>query len=90
MVARKFGPDKKIIDFTKLVKKSDNVVAFDAKEWGEQYNKHTGDVGYAVTARLVQGPHVQENFKNTDLLLSYGRTAADTKNDSATKHFVGD
>ncbi len=82
-----FGPDK-IIDVTKLVHKGSNTIAFEAKALGEQYNKHTGDSSYAVTVRLIQGPHVQETYSSKDMLMSYTRTAADTEDNNEVKHFT--
>ena len=82
-----FGPDK-IIDVTKLVHKGNNTITFEAKALGEQYNKHTGDSAYSVTVRLIKGPHVQETYNSKDMLMSYSRTAADTDDNTETRHFT--
>lgn len=81
-----FGPDK-IIDVTRLVHKGNNAITFEAKALGEQYNKHTGDSAYSVTVRLIKGPHVQETYNSKDMLMSYSRTAADTDDNTETRHF---
>ncbi len=82
-----FGPGKNV-DVTRLVKNGENTVVFDAKELGEQYNKHVGDAKSILTVQLVKGPHVSDSFKKSDVLLSYSRTAAQTEDDSNTLNFT--
>lgn len=81
-----FGPGK-MVDVTRHVKAGDNAVLFDAKELGEQYNKHKDHEDAVLTVKLVSGPQVQENFKPTDVLISYSRNAAETTDFNDTKHF---
>jgi hypothetical protein len=82
-----FGPGKNV-DITRMVKSGDNSVVFDAKELGEQYNKHMGDANSVLTLQVVSGPHVTDSFKKSDVLLGYSRTAAQTDDATATKTFT--
>ncbi len=82
-----FGPGKNV-DITRLVKNGDNSVAFEAKELGEQYNKHVGDANSVLMLQVVSGPHVTDSYKKSDVLLSYSRTAAQTDDATATKTFT--
>jgi hypothetical protein len=82
-----FGPGKNV-DITRLVKNGDNTVVFDAKELGEQYNKHIGDANSVLTLQVVSGPHVTDSYKKSDVLLGYSRTAAQTDDATATKTFT--
>jgi hypothetical protein len=82
-----FGPGKNV-DVTRHVKAGDNTVLFDAKALGEQYNKHKGDAKADLTVELVCGPHIQDNYKKSDVLLSYTRNSAEDEDFSDTKHFA--
>ncbi len=82
-----FGPGKNV-DITRLVKSGDNSVVFEAKELGEQYNKHVGDAKSVLTLQVVSGPHVTDSFKKSDVLISYSRSAAQTDDATATKSFT--
>ena len=82
-----FGPGKNV-DVTRLVKSGDNSVVFEAKELGDQYNKHVGDANSVLTLQVVSGPHVTDSYKKSDVLLSYSRTAAQTDDATATKNFT--
>jgi hypothetical protein len=84
-----FGPGK-IVDITRLVKPGDNSLLFEAKEMGDQYNKHSGDAKSKLTLQLVSGLHISDSFKKSDVLLSFQRTAADTEDSTDTQHFSGD
>jgi hypothetical protein len=84
-----FSPGK-TIDVTHLVKAGDNTLLFDAKEMGEQYNKHTGEAKSKLTLQLVSGPHLSDSFKKSDVLVSYERAATDSEDSSDTQHFSGD
>ena len=84
-----FGPGKNV-DITRLVKKGTNTVVFDAKELGEQYNKHAGDDKAVLSVKIVSGPYIQENFSSKDVLLSYARNAAESETFNDTKTFVGE
>ncbi|MBX9878795.1 MAG: hypothetical protein K2Y22_10095 [Candidatus Obscuribacterales bacterium] len=84
-----FGPGKNV-DITRLVKKGTNTVVFDAKELGEQYNKHVGDDKAVLSVKIVSGPYIQENFSSKDVLLSYARNAAESESFADTKTFVGE
>jgi hypothetical protein len=83
-----FGPGK-TIDVSRLVKAGDNTLEFDAKEMGDQYNKHTGDASSKLILQLVSGAHVSDTFKKSDVLASFQRTAADTEDSDDTQHFSG-
>lgn len=84
-----FGPGKNV-DITRLVKSGTNTVTFEAKQLGEQYNKHDGDEKSVLIVQVVSGPYVQENFKSKDVLLSYARNAAETESFNDNKTFVGE
>src|SRR5215470_6166838 len=84
-----FGPGKNV-DITNLVKSGDNSVVFEAKALGEQYNKHSGDEKSVLTVQIVKGPHVQEEFEQSDVVLTSRRTAAETVDFSDTMHFNGE
>lgn len=82
-----FGPGKNV-DITRFVKEGDNEVTFEAKALGAQYNKHPGDSASVLTVQLVSGPHVQENFEPSSVVLSYARNASESDDVSDTKHFT--
>lgn len=82
-----FGPGKSV-DVTRFVNQGDNEVNFEAKSLGEQYNKHKGDAASTLTVQLVSGPHIQENFKPSDVVLSYKRNASESEDFNDTKHFT--
>ena len=84
-----FGPGKNL-DITRLIKPGDNTVTFDAKALGADYNKHAGDAKSVLTVQVVQGPTIQEDYKESDVLLSYKRTAADSGDNSETLHMKGE
>jgi hypothetical protein len=84
-----FGPGK-IVDITHLVKPGDNTLVCEAKEMGDQYNKHSGDAKSKLTLQLVSGLHISDSFKKSDILVSYQRTAADSEDATETQHFSGD
>lgn len=84
-----FGPGKNV-DITRLVKHGTNTVVFDAKELGEQYNKHTGDEKSVLVVKVVSGPYIQENFSSKDVLLSYSRNAAESEDFNDSKTFIGE
>ena len=82
-----FGPGKNV-DVTRYVKSGDNAVTFEAKALGEQYNKHGGDASSILTLQLVKGAHVQEEFKPSDVLLTYKRNATESEDFNDTEHFT--
>jgi len=81
-----FGPGKNV-DVTRYVKPGDNAVTFEAKALGDQYNKHDGDANSVLTLQLVKGPHVQEEFKASDVLVTYKRNATESQDYNDTEHF---
>lgn len=81
-----FGPGKNV-DVTRLVKSGDNEVTFEAKALGSQYNKHDGDAKSILTVQLVKGPHIQEEFKQSDVLVTYKRNATESEDFNNTEHF---
>jgi len=84
-----FGPGK-IVDVTGLVKPGDNTLLCEAKQMGEQYNKHTGEAQYKLTLQLVSGDHISDNFSKSAVLRTYECSAADTEDKTETMHFTGD
>jgi hypothetical protein len=84
-----FGPGKSI-DITRLVKSGENTVVLEAKELGKDYNKHSGDSASALILHVVSGPSLTDNFKSSDVLLTYKRTAAEDEDFKNTLHFAGD
>ncbi|MBS1990508.1 MAG: hypothetical protein JSS83_08325 [Cyanobacteria bacterium SZAS LIN-3] len=83
-----FGPGK-IVDVSHLVKAGDNTLDIEAKQMGEQYNKHTGEEKYKLTLQLVSGEHISDSFKKSEVLQTYERSAADTDDATETLHFTG-
>lgn len=81
-----FGPGKNV-DVTRYVKNGDNAITFEAKALGEQYNKHDGDATSILTLQLVKGPHVQDEFKSSDVLVTYKRNANESQDFNDTEHF---
>jgi hypothetical protein len=69
------------------VKSGDNAVTFEAKSLGEQYNKHDGDAKSILTLQLVKGSHVQDEFKSSDVLVTYKRNATESEDFNDTEHF---
>lgn len=84
-----YGPGKNV-DVTRYVKHGDNTVTFEAKALGDDYNKHPGDASSILTLNLVAGPSIREDFKKSDVLLSYKRTAAEDQDMSDSMHFSGE
>lgn len=82
-----FGPGKNV-DITRFVKEGDNEVTFESKALGAQYNKHPGDAASILTVQLVSGPHVQENYEPSAVVLSYARNASESDDVNDTKHFI--
>lgn len=84
-----FAPGK-AVDITKLLKKGDNEVTFNAQDLGDKFNLHKGDEKYALVLNVVSGPTIQENFKPADVILTYKRDAAENENFTDTMHFHKD
>lgn len=76
----------KTLDITPYVRHGENSVAFNAKQLGDNYNKHKNDSKAKLTLQVVKGPHVTETFDKKDVLLTYTRNAAETEeyNDTLT------
>lgn len=83
------GPGKNN-DVTNLVKPGDNGVTFESKLLGSDYNKHQGDPKAVLTVQVIKGPFISENFKPSDVLASYSRSATDTGEEVKTLHFTGE
>lgn len=83
-----FGPGK-TLDITRLVKAGDNTLTFEAKQLDAGMNQHEGDESAVLAVHVVAGPTVQENFKPSEVLLTYKRNAAESGNFTDTKHFKG-
>lgn len=85
-----FGPGK-FIDLTKLVKKGDNEIKFEAKALGQGYNKHKGDSKAVLTLQLVSGPQITpDSFKKSDVICTFKRNAAETDDAEKTEEFTKD
>jgi hypothetical protein len=84
-----FGPGKSV-DITRLVKPGSNTVELDAKQLGDQYNKHSGDASAALVLHVVSGPSVSDNYKSSDVLLTYKRNATQTEDATDTLSFTGE
>jgi len=82
-----FAPGK-AVDITRLLKKGDNSITFNAQELEEKFNAHKGDDSKKLILNLVSGPVIQENYKPGDVVLSYQRNAAQTENDTQTMKFT--
>ncbi len=82
-----FAPGK-AVDITRMLKKGDNSVTFNAQELEAKFNAHKGDESKKLTLTLVSGPTIQENFKPSDVVLTYQRNAGQTENDTQTLHFT--
>ncbi|MBK9145202.1 MAG: hypothetical protein IPM23_22145 [Candidatus Melainabacteria bacterium] len=82
-----FGPGK-IVDITSHVNSGDNTITFDAKQLGEQYNRHSGESKSILSVKLVSGSKISEDFKPSDVALSYSRNAAESKDFNDTMHFT--
>ncbi len=83
------GPGKND-DITRLVKAGDNGVTFESKLLGADYNKHQGDPKAILTVHVIKGPVISENYKASDVVASYSRSATDTGEENKTIHFTGD
>ena len=85
-----FGPGK-CIDLTRYVRAGENTVSFDCKLLGDKYNKHKGDERSALTLALVSGAHIiPDNFKKSDVVLTYKRNASESEEFNDTEHFSRD
>lgn len=80
----------KNVDVTRYVTSGDNSISFEAKEMGSEYNKHKGDASSALVLHLVSGPNLTDNFKPSDVLLTYRRNASEDEGFNNTLHFSGD
>ncbi|HEY9785827.1 MAG TPA: hypothetical protein V6D17_10530 [Candidatus Obscuribacterales bacterium] len=84
-----FGPGKNV-DVTDNVKRGDNTIEFEAKALEDGYNKHSGDRKAVLTLKLVSGPSVREDYKPSDVLVTYKRAATDSGDFDDTEHFTGE
>jgi hypothetical protein len=84
-----FGPGKSV-DITHLVKHGKNTLELDAKALGDEYNRHSGDAGAALTLQVVSGPRVTDDYKAADVVATFKRTAAQTGDANETLQFSGD
>jgi hypothetical protein len=84
-----FGPGKSV-DVTQLVKPGSNTVELDAKDLGKDYNNHKGDASAVLVLHLVSGPSVTDNYKPSDVLLTYKRNATQTEDATDTLNFTGE
>jgi hypothetical protein len=82
-----FAPGK-AVDVTRMLKKGENTITFNAQELEEKFNAHKGDDSKKLILKLISGPTIQEDYKPSDVILSYQRNAAQTENDSQTLHFT--
>lgn len=80
-----FGGGKSV-DITRYITSGDNVVNFEAKELGKDYNKHKGDAKSVLTVQVIKGPHA-DDFKPADVLVTYKRNAAEEEDFNDTEHF---
>lgn len=78
-----YGPGK-TFDITRFVKPGENTVQFEAKPLGDQYNKHKDDGKSELKVQVVAGPKITDEFKSSDVVLSYVRRANESEefNDS--------
>ncbi len=81
-----FQPGK-MVEITKKVKSGKNEIEFEAKMLEEGFNKHKGDSSSAIELNVVCGTAYKEDFKGSDILLTYKRTAADNQDFSDAKTF---
>lgn len=81
-----FGPGK-IVDISNKVKKGDNTILFEAKNLGEEYNKHPGDKKAELSVKLVSGPKISEDYNNKNVKIQYKRNASEHTDFQDTKHF---
>lgn len=77
----------KIVEITNKVKSGKNDLEFEAKMLEEGFNKHKGDSSSAIELKVVCGTAYKEDFKGSDVLLTYKRTAADGQDYSDAKTF---
>jgi hypothetical protein len=82
-----FAPGK-AVDITRLLKKGDNSITFNAQVLEEKFNAHKGDDSKKLILNLISGPTIQENYKPGDVVLSYQRNAAQTDNDTQSMKFT--
>ncbi|MGD9684550.1 MAG: hypothetical protein AB7W16_25580 [Candidatus Obscuribacterales bacterium] len=82
-----FGPGK-IVDVTSHVHSGDNSITFEAKQLGEQYNRHSGESKSILSVKLVSGSKISEDFKPADVALGYSRNAAESQDFNDTMHFT--
>lgn len=81
-----FSPGKQV-DVTRLVKKGKNTVAFEAQE-NEKFNQHKGDPNAVLVVNVVQGPVLQDEYKASDVRLTYKRNASESGNFSDNYQFT--
>lgn len=84
-----FGPGKNI-DITHLVKRGNNKINFEAKNLGEQYNKHDGEANADLVLKVVSGPILTDSFKASDVIVSYKRKATESDDFNDTEQFSGE
>jgi hypothetical protein len=82
-----FGPGK-TIDITRFVKHGDNKITFEAKEMGAKYNKHKDDATAVLELQIVKGPQVSEDYKASDVLVTYKRNASENEDFNDTRSFA--
>jgi hypothetical protein len=84
-----YGPGK-LVNVTDKIRSGQNTVTFETKVLGSEYNKHKGDSDAVLTVQLVNGPQVQDNFKPSDVVVTYKRSATDSESSTESMHFTGD
>lgn len=81
-----FGPGK-TVNISRFIKPGKNGVTFEAKLLGPEYNKHQGDQGAVLVVQVVKGPEVKEDFKPSDVVAAFQKSATDNGDQTETKHF---
>lgn len=82
-----FGPGKNV-DVSRYVNAGNNEISFEAKALGKEYDKHKSDPNAVLTVQLVKGPHVQDEFKSSDVLVTYKRNASEKEDFNDSENFT--
>ncbi|HEY9679890.1 MAG TPA: hypothetical protein V6C76_17940 [Drouetiella sp.] len=81
-----FAPGK-AVDVTRLLKAGQNSITFNAQVLDEKFNAHKGDASKKLVVKLITGPAVQEDYKPSDVVLTYQRNAGQSESDTQTFTF---
>ncbi|MBI4533303.1 MAG: hypothetical protein HY711_05080 [Candidatus Melainabacteria bacterium] len=84
----KFFTPNKTVDISNMVKPGENQVTFQSKLLPAGMREHSGNSAYSLSLDFVSAKTIRPNYTQSDVLLSYKRTAADFEDYNDEMSFV--